>query len=133
LFSRASGQANSGTLKFISQSGGPMSVIDVTPPTVSIASPGSGQTVTGSINVTANAGDDIAVASVQFLLDGSPLGTEDALAPSSVFWDSTGAANGSHTLTADARDAAGNHTISTGVVVTVNNPIKKVRAQVTSQ
>src|SRR4030095_1344765 len=104
----------------------------VTPPRVSTTSPGNGETVTGTINVTADANDDIAVAGVQFLLDGSPLGPEDSPAPYSVSWDSGGSANGGHTLTADARDAAGNHTISTGVAVAVNNP-RKVRSQVTSQ
>ena len=36
-------------------------------------------------------------------------------------WNTTKAANGSHTLTAVARDAAGNTTTSTAVSVTVNN------------
>ena len=43
------------------------------------------------------------------------LGAEDTIAPYSVSWNTTTAANGSHTLTAVARDAAGNTTTSTGV------------------
>src|SRR5207249_1916412 len=41
--------------------------------------------------------------------------------PYSVSWDATTAANGTHTLTARARDAAGNTTVSAVVTVTVNN------------
>src|SRR5713226_2217327 len=79
---------------------------DTTPPTVSITSPASGATVSGTISVTATASDDVAVAGVQFKLDGANLGAEVTAAPYSVSWDTTTASNGSHTLTAVARDAA---------------------------
>ena len=58
---------------------------------------------------------------MQFKLDGANLGAEDTTSPYSVTWNSTTATNGSHTLTAVARDAAGNSTTSAGVSVTVNN------------
>src|SRR2546430_11698613 len=41
--------------------------------------------------------------------------------PYSILWDTTAAANGSHTLTAAARDAAGNQAGSSPVSFTVNN------------
>ena len=41
---------------------------DTTPPTVTITAPSAG-TVSGTINVNANAGDNVGVAGVQFLLD----------------------------------------------------------------
>src|SRR5207253_7785765 len=41
--------------------------------------------------------------------------------PYSVSWNTTTATNGSHTLTAVARDAAGNTSTSAAVTVTVNN------------
>ena len=97
-------------------------VPDTTPPTVSITAPSNGATVSGSaVTVSANASDDVAVAGVQFKLDGSNLGSEDTTNPYSISWDTTGVGNGSHTLTAVARDAAGNTTTSTSVTVTVNN------------
>src|SRR5437879_1292344 len=43
---------------------------DTTPPTVSITSPASGATVSGTITVTANASDNVAIADVQFFRDG---------------------------------------------------------------
>jgi hypothetical protein len=59
---------------------------------------------------------------VQFSLDGVSLGAEDVSAPFSVNWDTTAASDGAHTLTAVARDAAGN-TSSASVAVTVANGI----------
>src|SRR5439155_1726067 len=73
---------------------------DTSPPTVSITSPSSGSTVSGSITVTASASDNVGVAGVQFKLYGANLGSEDTSSPYSVSWNTTGASNGSHTLTA---------------------------------
>ena len=94
---------------------------DSTPPTVSITSPASGATVSGSISVTATASDNRGVSGVQFQLDGANRGAEDTTAPYSMPWDTTTAPNGTHTLTAIARDAAGNSTTSEPVTVTVSN------------
>jgi parallel beta-helix repeat protein len=95
---------------------------DATPPTVTITSPASGSTVSGTIPVSADASDDVGVIGVQFRLDGAPLGPEVTAAPYSVTWDTTPAGNGStHTLSATARDAAGN-TSTASVTVTVSNP-----------
>ncbi|HEY7379493.1 MAG TPA: Ig-like domain-containing protein [Steroidobacteraceae bacterium] len=94
---------------------------DTVAPSVAITAPAANATVDGQVSVTASASDDVGVAGVQFRLDGSALGTEDASAPYSVSWDTTGVANGGHTLTAVARDAAGNQTLSAAVNVTVSN------------
>src|SRR5205809_7572985 len=105
---------------------------DTTPPTVSITSPISGATVGGTTSVTANASDNVGVVGVQFLLDGANLGVEDAAAPYSVSWNTTTASNGSHTLTAVARDAAGNRTTSAAVTVTVFNDTTPPTVSITS-
>src|SRR6266581_1688432 len=94
---------------------------DTTPPTVSISSPANGATVSGTITVTANAADNVGVAGVQFRVDGANVGAEDTVAPYSVSLNTTTASNGSHTLTAIARDAAGNRTTSAPVTVNVSN------------
>jgi Big-like domain-containing protein len=93
---------------------------DSTPPSVTITSPPTG-VVSGTIAVSASASDNVGVAGVQFRLDGVNLGAEDSLAPYSISWNSTTAPNGPHTLTAVARDAAGNTTISSAVTVIVVN------------
>ena len=90
-----------------------------TPPSVSVTAPAAGATVSGTVSVSANASDNRGVAGVQFRLDGQSLGAEDTNAPYSTSWDTTAAATGGHTLTAVARDAAGNRTTSQGVSVTV--------------
>jgi chitodextrinase len=71
--------------------------------------------------VSANATDNVAVASVQFQLDGASLGALDTASPYSISWDSTKATNGSHTLRALAKDTSNNSTTSTAVTVTVSN------------
>lgn len=95
---------------------------DTTPPKVSITSPGSGSGVFGRINVEALATDNVGIAGVQFQLDGADLGAEDTSGPYSVNWNTSTASNGSHTLTAVARDGAGNRAISAPVTITVSNP-----------
>jgi hypothetical protein len=95
---------------------------DTTPPTVSMTAPATGATVSGNaVTVSANAADNIGVAGVQFRLDGANLNAEVTTAPYRISWNSTAVANGSHTLTAIARDAAGNTTTATTVTVTVSN------------
>ena len=94
---------------------------DTTPPTVSLTAPAAGASVSGTVAVSANAADAVGVTGVQFRLDGAVLGAEDTTAPYSVSWNTTGVANGAHSLTAVARDAAGNSTTSAAVGVTVAN------------
>ena len=90
-------------------------------PTVSLTAPTNGATVSGSVAVSANASDNIGVVGVQFRVDGVNFGTEDTRASYSRTWDSTTVGNGTHSLTAIARDAAGNTTTSAARTVTVNN------------
>jgi len=94
---------------------------DNTPPSVSITAPAVGATVVGTVNVTADASDDVSVAGVQFLLDGVALGAEQTSGPFSLAWTSGSAADGAHTLSARARDAVGNTMVAANVAVTVSN------------
>jgi hypothetical protein len=94
---------------------------DTTPPTVAMTAPANNATVSATATVSANAADAVGVVGVQFRIDGTALGTEDLTAPYSISWNTTGASNGAHVLTARARDAAGNQTTSAAVNVTVNN------------
>ena len=97
------------------------SVTDTTPPTISITAPANGATVSGTVTVSANASDNVGVTGVQFFLDGASLGLQLVTGPYSVSWDSTSTTNGAHTLTAQARDAAGNVGNAVAVSVTVSN------------
>jgi len=95
---------------------------DTTPPTVSITSPANGATVSGMLTVTASAADNVAVAGVQFKYNGINLGAEVTTAPYSATAYTNNVPNGSYTLTAVARDMAGNLTTSAPVTITVSNP-----------
>jgi hypothetical protein len=90
-------------------------------PSVSITSPSPRDSLSGTVSVTAAADDDQGVASVQFRLDGADLGRADDRKPFSVRWDTRDARDGSHSLTAIARDTAGNTTTSETVTVSVKN------------
>ncbi|HET9594381.1 MAG TPA: peroxidase family protein [Anaeromyxobacteraceae bacterium] len=90
-------------------------------PSVSLTAPADGATVTGIVTVSATATDNVGVVGVQFLLDGAPLDAEDTTAPYTARWNTNarGGVVGNHTLSARARDAAGNLTTSAAVTVNV--------------
>src|SRR5437870_6392719 len=90
---------------------------DATPPTVSMTAPAAGATVAGTITVAVSATDNVGVVGVQFKLDGANLGAEVTAAPYSVSWNSTLGTSGAHSLTAVARDGAGN--VATAAAVSV--------------
>lgn len=94
---------------------------DTTPPTVSLTSPISGATISGTVSVAANAADNVGVAGVQFKLNGVNLGAEITAPPYILSWNTTSVVNGMHVLSAVARDAAGNQTSAQNVSVTVSN------------
>jgi glucose/arabinose dehydrogenase/PKD repeat protein len=93
---------------------------DTTAPSVSVTSPAAG-TVSGAVTLKASASDDVGVAGVQFLVDGAPFGAEDTSAPYEIQWPSDSVANGTHKISARARDGAANTTTSAEVSVTVSN------------
>jgi len=102
---------------------GPSTTPPVTPtaPTVSVSAPANNATVSGTVNVAANATDAVAVTNVQFKLDGVNLGAADTTSPYSVAWDTKTATNGTHTLTAVATNNSNLSTTSTAITVNVNN------------
>jgi chitodextrinase len=97
--------------------------VDTTPPSVSITAPSANSTVSNTITVTATASDNVAVGDVQFQLDGVNLGADLTSAPYTISWNTATASNGSHNLTAIARDTSHNSTTSAVVQVTVNNTV----------
>ena len=89
---------------------------DTTPPTASATESGT----TGTLTLSATATDNVGVTKVEFYVDGVLKGT-DTTSPYTLTLDSTTLANGSHTLTAKAYDAAGNVGTSAGVAFSVSN------------
>jgi hypothetical protein len=96
---------------------------DTTAPVVAITSPVPEGVVAGVVAVLAQASDDTVVVGVRFELDGAPLGVEDTTAPYEFLWNAAAVPNGTHTLSAVARDADGHQATAPVVVVTVANDI----------
>ena len=82
---------------------------DTQPPTVQISAPAAfASALSGTLAFSATATDNVGVASVEFQIDGVPIGAALSVAPYSVSVDSTAHASGQHVLRARAADAAGN-------------------------
>lgn len=101
---------------YYSGGGGPVNQ----PPAVSVTSPSNSATFNQgqSITINASASDtDGSVTLVEFYADGAKIG-QDISSPYSFTW--SGAATGTHTITAKATDNGGASTTSGGVNITVN-------------
>ncbi|WP_395851944.1 Ig-like domain-containing protein [Cystobacter fuscus] len=104
---------------------------DTTPPSAQLTSPAAGVVLTGIATLTATASDDYDVTSVEFYEGTTLLGTDDT-PPYSLSWNTWNTPNGSRSLTAVGRDAAGNAGPSSPVVVTVTNDHASLLATLTS-
>jgi hypothetical protein len=92
------------------------------PPEVGVTAPSPGATVSGtSVTLTANASDPSGISTVQFLVDGSPVGSPAMAPPYTSSWDSTTVPNGVHTITAQATNGFGMVSTSAPMQVTVSN------------
>lgn len=93
---------------------------DITPPSVVITQPPNGVTLTAPITIKADAVDNVGVAYVEFLVDGTTMG-KDSTAPYEQFWNVGYWADGNlHTLLAKAADRAGNLGQSPLLMLTVS-------------
>jgi subtilisin family serine protease len=96
-------------------------IVDYSSPETRITAPVQNAYVRGAVQVSATASDTIGVVTrVELYADGTLLGTA-ASQPYTVSWDTTAVADGPHSLTSKAYDAAGNVRTSTAVVVNVDN------------
>ncbi|MEK7784693.1 MAG: Ig-like domain-containing protein [Chloroflexota bacterium] len=101
---------------------GSLPPVDTQAPSIQLTAPAAGATVSGStVSITATASDNVGVAGVQFKIGTQNIGAEDTSAPYAATLNSTLFANGAHTLTAVARDAAGNSTTSAARSITISN------------
>ena len=97
--------------------------LDLEPPQIRIYSPLSGARVSGQVNIRAEAADNIAMNYTEFFLDNSTSlgkswsGSKDY----TIYWDSTTAADGEHSFSAEAVDISGNSARSAAVTVIAQN------------
>ena len=94
-------------------------------PTVTLTAPTSGATVSGTVALTAtaaaNATYGLTITEVEFMVDGTTVGTVMA-SPYTFNWNSTTVANGMHSVTATAVDSVSGTATSPAVTITVQNP-----------
>ncbi len=95
---------------------------DTTAPSVSLTAPSnnSSATVGSTVTLSANASDNVGVAKVEFLVNGSVVNT-DTTSPYSFAWNTTGRTAGSYTITARAYDAANNATTSSATTINLTS------------
>lgn len=96
---------------------------DAEPPAVSINSPASGATVSGTIAVDVSASDSSGIAKVELYVGDKLVATKTA-APYSLHIYTRSLADGNHTVTAKAYDATGN-TSTKAIDLAVNNSSEK--------
>ena len=89
------------------------------PPAVAITSPADGATVSGTITIEASASDDKGISKVDFYIDGTLLASDNT-SPYACSWETTTKVDGSHNVTATARDTIGQSASDT-IRITVDN------------
>jgi subtilisin family serine protease len=92
---------------------------DTQAPTIRITSP-TGGAVNSVVPVDLEYADNVGVTRAELYVNGNRVATDEA-SPFAFAWDTTAHADGAHTLTARAYDAAGNVGASASVSVTVSN------------
>ena len=97
---------------------------DSVPPSVSVSAPTNGSTVFGTITLSANASDNVAVSSVSFYIDGN-FYVADSAAPFSATLNTLTLTNAIHTISAVATDSS-NNSNSAQISVTVSNVVDTI-------
>ena len=90
-------------------------------PTVTLTKPAGGAVLSGMVILAASASDDVGVTQVKYYVDGVEVEQDSTPPDWSEEWDSAGTADGWHSISAKARDAAGNWGVSAVVSVLVQN------------
>ena len=93
-------------------------------PSISITSPASGATVSGTVAVSTSVSSN--TTSVQFKVDGTNTGAAVTSAPFSLSLNTKTLSNGSHVLTATARNSAAQTATSPAIAIIVNNPLLSI-------
>lgn len=95
---------------------------DKEPPVVSITAPASGDTVGGTVTITADATDNKGVSEVEFYIDNSLVSTDQS-SPYTHTWNTSALQdNSTHNIFAKAFDKSNNEGTSDVITVTVINP-----------
>jgi hypothetical protein len=130
LTATARDSAGNQSTAFVTTNVNNSSSADTAPPSVTLAFPAAGATVSGSITISAAASDNVGVVGVLFQADGKQIGSEVTGPPYSVTWNTTAVSNGTHKLSAVARDAKNTRSTASVTVQVSNSSQSSGAAQV---
>ena len=119
VYNNAGGPTTTWAYRYRREPGAPGPGADTTPPTVTLVAPTPGARISGTVQLSARASDNVGVTAVNFQVDGRDVGAASSVSAPTIVWNSAQVPDGTHTLSAVARDAAGNVTVSAPVTVTV--------------
>jgi len=92
---------------------------DITPPTVFIASPATGASVAGVVQITGTASDSSGVVKIELYVDGALVQSTNSPA-FSFLWDTIATVNGAHSIEIRGYDPSGNAGSASRSVTTAN-------------
>lgn len=93
---------------------------DKAAPKISITSPANNSSVSGKIQLSANASDNVGIRKVHYFVDGKWIGASTT-SPYAVEFDTKTISDGNHTITTEVYDISRNLGTSTPVTITVRN------------
>ena len=96
--------------------------VDTVAPSVIINNPLTGTTISGTVAIVFTVADATGLSQVSYILDGVTQST-DIFGPYAWLLDTTVVSEGSHVLTLQAQDRAGNSTTSAAIAITVRNSV----------
>jgi len=97
---------------------------DIDAPVVALTAPAQfASGLTGTIALSANASDNVGVTSVEFQIDGVPIGAANTSAPYATTLDTSAYPSGQHVLRVRASDAAGNVSAWTSATVSFGGAV----------
>lgn len=94
---------------------------DTTPPSVSISSPASGSTVSGTVEIQIDANDNLEVQNVSLTIDGISVANNLAPAPYAHTWNTTSHPDHTCIIEATATDVSGNQSATSSSVAVSNS------------
>lgn len=108
-FDAAGNSAASAALTVMVSNAPAVTVVDSTPPVVAISNPANGAKVSGTVGITVQASDDSGAAGITqtLLIDGKVVATANG-GTLSYSWNTRKLKAGAHSISATAKDAAGN-------------------------
>jgi glucose/arabinose dehydrogenase len=97
---------------------------DIDAPTITLTAPSPlASGLAGTIAISASASDNVGVASVEFQIDGAPIGAAETSAPYATTLDTGAYPSGQHVVRARASDAAGNVSAWTSATVSFGGAV----------